>query len=86
LDWGLKAVKSAFAYIEVETPAMEILLFWHGCYLVIKKGRRLKTSTHYSYLKINECSFTDLCYVNMVFMCEVFVFDAWMPHCIVSVT
>jgi hypothetical protein len=64
LDWGLKAVESAFAYIEVKTPAVEVLLFWRGCYLVIKKGRRLKTSTHYLYLKINECSFTDLCYVE----------------------
>jgi len=64
LDWGLKAFESAFAYTEVETPAMEVPLFWRGCYLVIKKGRRFKTSTHYSYLKINEWSFTDLYYVE----------------------
>jgi len=49
---GLKDVESAFAYIEeqVETPAMKVPLFWHGCYLVIKKEGGLKQvpTTHIS--------------------------------------
>jgi hypothetical protein len=54
--------------------AMEVPLFWRGCYFVIKKGRKLKTSTHYSNLKINECSFTDLCYVEYgVYMWGIFI-------------